>query len=196
MRLTSENQSQQRSISHLKIRLDEQDNSLTLMNKEKKGWQNKLDSMRHKLNAAERQLRCLDHLTRHKLESRQEAGYDQPKRIGPSVSIPGSTDVIEAMRGLNEEIYQTCVQFVEGLERTAFPTKQMPQVQKVLGDHLTAMMEDQAKKTTSGYNMLLMQTDLEVFITLWCSSIIEAFYPQQTDLLIQLSSQTTETSGK
>ena len=128
MRLTSENQSQQRSISHLKIRLDEQDNSLTLMNKEKKGWQNKLDSMRHKLNAAERQLRCLDHLTRHKLESRQEAGYDQPKRIGPSVSIPGSTDVIEAMRGLNEGIYQTCVQFVEGLERTAFPTKQMPQV--------------------------------------------------------------------
>ena len=69
----------------------------------------------------------------------------------------------------------------------------------MLGDHLTAMMEDQAKKATSGYNMLLMQTVVEVFMTLWCSSIIEAFYPQQesfADLLIQLSSQTTETSGK
>ena len=213
-RLTSENQSQRRSISHLKIALDEQDNSLiqinnqlhvatsslTLLNKEKKEWQDKADSMQLKIIAAERQVRCLDHLTRHKLESRQEAGYGQPKRRGPSVSIPASTDVIEAMRALNEEIYQTCVQFVEGLERiTVFSTIQKPQVQKVLGDHLTAMMEDQAKKATSGYNMLLMQTVLEVFMTHWCSLIIEAFYPQQesfADLLIQLSAQTTETSGK
>jgi hypothetical protein len=217
-RLTSENQSQQRSISHLKIALDEakheQDNSLiqinnqlrvatsslTLLNKEKMRWQDKFDSMHHKLNAAERQIRCLDHLTRHKLESRLEAGYSQPKRRGLLASIPTSTDVIEAMRGLNEEIYQTCVQFVESLERTAVSsTKQKPQVQKVLGDHLTAMIADQATKATSGYNMLLMQTVLEVFMTHWCSSIIEAFYPQQdsfADLLVQLSAQTTKTSGK
>jgi hypothetical protein len=223
-RLTSENQSQQRSISRLKIAVDEakheQDNSLiqinnqlhvattslTLLNKEKKGWQDKLDSMQHKVNASERRIRCLDHLTRHKLESRQEAGYGQPKRRGPSGSqaIPASTDVIGAMRALNEEIFQTCVQFVEGLERTVviFPSQSKPQAQKVLGVHLTEMMEDQAKKaraTSGGYNMLLMQTVLEVFMAHWCSLIIEAFYPPQesfADLLVQLSAQTTRNSGK
>ena len=66
-RLTSENVSQRRSISQLKIALDkaknEQDSllipinnqlrdaisSLVLLNKEKTGWQDKLDSMQHKL---------------------------------------------------------------------------------------------------------------------------------------------------
>ena len=206
-RLTNESQSQQRLISHLRTALDEKDNSLTLLNKEKKEWQDKADSMQLKIIAAERQVRCLDHLTRHKLESRQEAGNGQPRRRGVRAprqglvtSIAASTDIIRAMRALNEEIYQTCVQFVEGLERTAvFSTKQKPQVQKVLGDHLIAMMEDQAKKAPSGYNVLLMQTVLEVFMTHWCSSIIEAFYPQHesfADLLVQLSAQTTETSGK
>ena len=217
-RLTSENQAQQRSISQLKISLGEakheQDDSLTKMKnqlhfatsslivlkEEKKGWQDKLDSMQHKLYAAERQVRCLDHLTRHKLESRQEAGYGQLKRRGQFASTPASTDIIRAMGALNEEIYQSCVQFVDGLERTTvFLTNQKSQVQKVLGDRLTTMMEDQAKKSTSGYNMLLMQTVLEVFMTHWCWSIIEAFYPQQesfADLLVQLSAQTTNTSGK
>ena len=216
-RLTGENQSQDRSMSQLKIALDEakreQDNSLvqinnqlrdatsslTVLNEEKKGWQDKLDSMQHKLNAADRQVRCLDHLTRHKLEMRQEAGYGRPKRRGLLASVPASTAVIGAMRALNEEIYQTCVQLKEGLERTTVSsTRHKPQVQKVLGDHLTAMMEDQAKKVT-GYNMLLMQTVLQVFMTHWCSSIIDAFYPQQesfTDLLVHLSAQTTNTSGK
>jgi hypothetical protein len=155
--------------------------------------------MQDKVIAAERQVRCLDHLTRHKLESRQEAGYGLPKRRGQTASTPASTDVIGAMRALNEEIYQACVQFVEGLERTAlFSTIQKAQVQKVLGNHLTLMMEDQAKATSSGYNMLLMQTVLEVFMTHWCSSIIEAFYPKQesfADLLVQLSTQTSYTSG-
>jgi hypothetical protein len=216
-RLTSENQSQQRSISQLKTALDDAkhqkdsstqiknqlrvaNSSLAILNEEKKGWQDKLDSMQHKLNAAERQVRCLDHLTRNKLESRQEAGYGPPKRRGAFTSVPASTDVIGAMRALNEEIYQTCVQFVDGLERTSvFSTRQKPQVKKVLGDHLTALMEDQAKTTTSGYNMLLMQTVLEVFMTHWCSSIIEAFYPRQesfADLLVQLSAQTSTSHGK
>ena len=222
--LTIENQSQQRSISQLKIALGEakreQDNSLirinnqlrvaasslTLLNKEKTGWQHKFDLMQHKLNAAERQVRCLDHLTRQKLDSRQEIGNSQPKRRGVEgptrglvTSIPANKDVIGAIRTLNEEIYQTCVQLVKGLERTVvLSTGQKPQVQKVLGDHLTAMMGDHAQKMSSDYNMLLMQTVLEVFMTHWCSSIIEAFYPQQesfADLLVQLSAQTTETSG-
>ena len=200
-RLTSETRSQQGLISHLKIAFGEQLRVATSsLTNERNEWQGKLDLMQHKLNAAERQIRCLDHLTRQKLESRQEAGYGQPKQRGPFASIPASTDVIDAMHALNEEIYHTCVQFAESLERTAvFSTKQRPQVQKVLGDLLTAMMEDQAKRTTSGYNMLLMQTVLEVFMTYWCSSIIEAFYPPQesfADLLVQLSAQTTETSGK
>jgi hypothetical protein len=75
------------------------------------------------------------------------------------------------MRALNEKICRTCVQFVEGLERTAtiFSTKRKSQVHtKVLGYHLAAMMGDQAKKSTSDY-MLLMQTVLEVFMTHWCS---------------------------
>ena len=223
--LISENHSQQGSISHFKIALDDRDKSLikinnqlriatssmALLNEEKLGWQDKLDkfdSMQHKLHSAERQVRCLDHLTRQKLESRQEAGYCHPRRRGVKgpirggldASIPATTDVIKAMRAMNEVIYLTCVQFVKDLERTAvFPTGQKPQVQKVFGDHLTAMIEDHAKDLTSGINMLLMQTVLEVFMTHWCSSIIEAFYPQQesfADLLVQLSAQATNTSGK
>ena len=221
-RLNSENQSQQRSISRHKIALDEAKReqnkslikinnqlgvatvSLTLLNKEKKGWQDKLDSMLQQLNAAERQVRCLGHLTRQKLESRQEAGYGELKQRlgGPLAFIPASADVIEAMRALNKRIFQTCELLVQGLERsTIFSTKHKSQVEKVLGYHLTAMMGDQAKKkSTSGYNVLLMQTVLEVFMTHWCSSIIEAFYPQQEsfgDLLVQLSAQTsTKSSGK
>lgn len=217
-RLTSENQSQQRSISQLKIalgeakheqhrsltqvnsQLREATSSLSVLNKEKKGWQDKLDSMQHKVNAAERQVRCLDHLTRHKFESRQEASYGQPKRKGLFASTSASTDVIALMRALNEDIYQMCVQLVEGLAwSSTFSTNHKPQVQKVLGDHVTAMMEDQAIKASGGYNMLLMQTVLEVFMAHWCSSIIEAFYPQResfADLLVQLSAtQTTKTSG-
>ena len=221
-RLNSENQSQQRSISRHKIALDEAKReqnkslikinnqlgvataSLTLLNKEKKGWQDKLDSMLQQLNAAERQVRCLGHLTRQKLESRQEAGYGELKQRlgGPLAFIPASADVIEAMRALNKKIFQTCELLVQGLERTTiFSTKHKSQVEKVLGYRLTAMMGDQAKKkSTSGYNVLLMQTVLEVFMTHWCSSIIEAFYPQQEsfgDLLVQLSAQTsTKSSGK
>ena len=147
----------------------------------------------------------MDHLTRQKLELRQKVGYDQPRRRGFSAStgVPASTKVIGRMHALNEEIYRTSMQFVKGLKRTdvfSESTEQnlKSQVQKMLGDHLTTMMENQAK-TTSGYNMLVMQTVLEVFLTHWCSSIIEAFYPPQesfTDLLVQLSAQTTESSGK
>ena len=223
--LINENRSQQGSISYLKTTLDERDkslikinnqlriatSSLALLNEEKSRWQDKVDkfdSMQHKLHAAERQVRCLDHLTRQKLESRQETGYGQPRRRGIKgltrrgldASNPASTDVIGAMRAMNEEIYQTCLHFVKNLERTTvFLNGQKPQVQKVFGDHLTAMMEDHAKEATSGINMLLMQTVLEVFMTHWCSSIIEAFYPQQesfADLLVQLSSQARNTSGK
>ncbi|KAF8808976.1 hypothetical protein BYT27DRAFT_7095010 [Phlegmacium glaucopus] len=218
-RLTNENQSQERSISQLKISLDEikhaQDTSSTQiktqlkvattslanLTKEKKGWQDKLDSMRHKLSVAERHIRCLDHLTRHKLESRQEAAYGQPKRRGVLgvTSAPASADVIGAMSALNEEIYQACVQLVEGLERTTtHSNKHKPRAQKVLGEYLTTMLEDQATKKL-GYNMLLMQAVLEVFMVHWCSSIIEAFYPNQesfADLLVQLSAQSRTTTGK
>jgi len=49
------------------------------------------------------------------------------------------------------------------------------------------MMEVQAIKPPPGYNLLLMQVVLEVFMVYWCSSIIEAFYPKQksfADLLV------------
>jgi len=212
--LTTENESQKRSILQLKIALDEakieKDRSLIQMqnqvydatsllstlNTEKMGWQDRLDSMQHKLNAAERQVRCLDHLTRHKLESRQDTFFNQPKRGKPVDFAPASPDVIALMRGLNEEINQTCVQLVDDLEHiTTFSTQHKPRVQKVLGDHLTEMME--ITWATSGYSVLLMQAVLEVFMTHWCSSIIEAFYPQResfADLLAQLSTQTTRIS--
>ena len=211
-RLTNENQSQQRTITQLKSSLDEAKNSqdiknqlrdatssLAVLKKEKKGWQDKLDSMQRKLNVAERQVRCLDHITRHKLESRQELAYGPPKRGGHFASILASTDVIGAMRALNEEIYQTCVQLVEGLERTStHSNKHKLKTQELMGNRLTLMMEDQATKTTD-YDVLLMQSVLEVFMAHWCSSIIEAFYPKQesfADLLIQLSAQTAKASGK
>ena len=183
-RLTNENQSQKSLIASILI-------------KEENGWQHRLNSMQHKLTVAERQLRCLDHLTRYKLESLQDSVYGQPKRKGQSLA---STDVIKAMCSLNEEIYQACVQLaVQGLDKSKHSDKYKSQAQKVFGDHVTAMMEDQATKTRPGYDVLLMQSVLQVFMVHWCSSIIEAFYPKQesfADVLVQLSAQTQRTSGK
>ena len=62
------------------------------------------------------------------------------------------------MHFMNKEIYQTFLLLADSLEAmTVFSTSQ-----KVLGYHLTAMMEDQTK--CGGYTILLMQTVQEVFI--------------------------------
>ncbi|KAF8808975.1 hypothetical protein BYT27DRAFT_6529929 [Phlegmacium glaucopus] len=133
------------------------------------------------------------------LGSLSQYDYKSQDDAGDFPSAPANTEVIGAMGALNEEIYQTCVQLVGTLERTStHSNKHKLQSQKVLGDHLTAMMEDQATRTTPGYNRRLLQAVLEVFMVHWCSSIIEAFYPSQesfADLLDRLSAKTARTSG-
>ena len=94
--------------------------------------------MQHKLSSAERKVQCLYHLTRHKLESHQEAAYGQSKRRGGvSSPTPAGTDVVGTVCDLNEGIHRTCVLLVEGLEllRT-YSTRYRRRSTTVLGDHL------------------------------------------------------------
>ncbi|KAF8971852.1 hypothetical protein BDZ97DRAFT_2054554 [Flammula alnicola] len=172
-------------------------NSLAL---EKRGWQAKLDAMHHKLQRAERQIRCLDHVTRAKLEVRQEGISSFIRRTKqalakepePSVAVIGAVEV------LNEEILQIANLFVENLERTnALVDIDVERARAVVGEGMCSMMEMQAKERK--LRLLLMQVVLEVFMVHWCSAIIEGWYPKQrsfADLLIELSAQSANVSHK
>ena len=107
---------------------------------------------------------------------------------GPSMEVVGE------VAALNEEILQLANIFVENLQRTtANPNAQSTQRAKfVIGEGMTKMMEAQANNGEQGFHFLLVQVALQVFMTSWCSSIIDGNYPQQlsfTDLLLEMSAQ-------
>jgi hypothetical protein len=173
---------------------------------EKRGWQEQLDTMHHKVVQAERRIRCLDHLTGGKLEAHEETIFGSTKltKISTTQKQPRS-EVIKAFEDLNEEILQAANLLVENLDRTHFylPTIEMSsRAEKAVGTNVTMMLEAQAGSGSAGFNQLLMVVVLEVFLVCWCSAIIEGFYPERTtfaDLLAELSSQThtvTTTAGK
>lgn len=169
---------------------------------EKRGWQEQLDTMHHKVVRAERQIRCLDHLTRAKLEGREEAVYGAPKRTKLALTqIRSSEEVINAITDLNEEILQAANLLIENLDRTRFYgpiTESSNKAEKVVGTHVTEMLKAQSGSSTSGFRQLLMLVVMEVFLVHWCSAIIEGFYPKRpsfADLLVELSSHTTTTTA-
>ncbi|KAF8958002.1 hypothetical protein BDZ97DRAFT_2078815 [Flammula alnicola] len=174
-------------------------NSLAL---EKHGWQAKLDTMHHKLQRAERQIRCLDHVTRAKLEVRQEGISSFIRRTKQALAKEPepSVEVIGAVEVLNEEILQIANLFVENLERTnALVAVDVERARAVVGEGMSSMMETQTKERKPGFRLLLTQVVLEVFMAHWCSAIIEGWYPKQrsfADLLIELSAQSANASHK
>ena len=165
---------------------------------EKRGWQEQLDTMHHKVIRAERQIRCLDHLTRAKLEAREEAVYGATKRTKLALTqIRSSEEVINAITDLNEEILQAANLLIENLDRTHFYgsiSESSNKAEKVVGMHATEMLKAQSDSSTPGFRQLLMLVIMEVFLVYWCSDIIEGFYPKRAsfaDLLVELSSHTT-----
>jgi FtsZ-binding cell division protein ZapB len=171
---------------------------------EKRGWQEQLDTMHHKVVQAERQVRCLDHLTRGKLEAREGSIFGLTKRtkLAMTQRQPGS-EVVKAFSDLNEEILQAANLLVENLDRTHYylsTTELSSKAEKVVGTHVTQMLKTQSSSKTSGFQQLLMTVVLEVFFVHWCSAIIEGHYPKRTtfaDLLVELSqTQTVTTTGK
>ncbi|KIM48620.1 hypothetical protein M413DRAFT_20979 [Hebeloma cylindrosporum] len=169
---------------------------------EKRGWQEQLDTMHHKVVQAERQIRCLDHLTRAKLEAREEAVFGLTKRTKLALAQKRSSEeVISAVTDLNEEILQAANLLIENLDRTRFYgsiTESSNKAEKVVGTHVTEMLKVQAGSNASGFRQLLMLVIMEVFLVHWCSAIIEGFYPKRpsfADLLVELSSHTTTTTA-
>ena len=169
---------------------------------EKRGWQAQLDTMHHKAVRAERQIRCLDHLTRAKLEAREEAVYGLTKRTKLALTQRRSSEeVIRAIVDLNEEILQTANLLIENLDRTRFYgsiTESSNKAQKVVGAHVTEMLKTQSDSSASGFRQLLMLVVMEMFLVHWCIAIMEGFYPKRpsfADLLVELSSHTTTTTA-
>lgn len=171
--------------------------TLSTLAAEKRGWQGKLDAMHHKAQRAERVVRTLDHLTRAKLEVREAAtgrAIRRSRHMLLSADLGPSMEVIGEVAALNEEILQLANIFVENLQRTnGSPAAQSTQRAKfVIGEGMTKMMEVQANNGEQGFHFLLVQVALQVFMTSWCSSIIDGNYPQQlsfTDLLLEMSAQ-------
>jgi hypothetical protein len=168
---------------------------------EKRGWQEQLDTMHHKVVRAERQIRCLDHLTRAKLEARAEEVHGAPKRTKLALSQTRSgEEVISAVKDLNEEILQAASLLIENLDRTRFygsMTEPSNKAEKVVGVHATEMLKAQAGTSAQGFRQLLMLVVMEVFLVHWCEAIIDGFYPKRpsfADLLVELSSHTTITT--
>jgi len=169
---------------------------------EKRGWQAQLDTMHHKAIQAERQIRCLDHLTRAKLEAREEAVYGLTKRTKLALTQRRSSEeVISAITDLNEEILQTANLLIENLDRTRFYgsiTESSNKAQKVVGTHVTEMLKTQSDSSSPGFRQLLLLVVMEIFLVHWCSAIMEGFYPKRpsfADLLVELSSHTTTTTA-
>jgi hypothetical protein len=170
------------------------------LQEEKRGWQEQFDVMHHQVVQAERQIRCLDHLTGARFEARQDDVFGPPARTKKlaALSIDPSTKVVNTILSLNAEIQQAAKKFVENyLERAIFCPIQpqsgvLVKAKKMLGEDLTQMLQAQPKTKTSTLYQLLMTVVLEIFLVRWCSSIIEGWYPERasfSDLLAKLSSQ-------
>ena len=172
---------------------------------EKRGWQEQFDVMHHQVVQAERQIRCLDHLTGVRFEARQDDAFGPPARTKKLAALPidPSTKAVNAILSLNAKIQQAAKKIVENyLEGAIFcPIQSQSSVlvkaKKMLGEDLTQMLQAQPRMKTSTVYQLLMTVVLEIFLVRWCSSIIEGWYPERpsfSDLLAKLSSQVARVS--
>ncbi|KAF9473007.1 hypothetical protein BDN70DRAFT_925394 [Pholiota conissans] len=195
--LNRELETQRRILEDTRSELIQMRANYSALSYEKRGWKDKFEVMHHKLQRAERQMRCLDHITRAKVEARQAAHAQSVRRTKQimAMELKPSVEVINAVEVLNEEILQLANLFVEYLERTTTARASDDDVQRakmVLGDGMTEMMVTQAgSNPRDGFRQLLMQVALEVFMTFWCSAIIDGYYPKQesfADLLLEMSS--------
>ena len=196
---------ERRDVAKMKEDLKAAQTRYEAINKEKSGWQGQIDLMQNRLSDAERRERCLDEMSRHRLEAKfnsQTVGRSALLHHSPHVKGP-SPDVIGAVGRFNQEVLQASNLLVENLERPRRgPYDHAPssgngkaRAKTILGERVTVMLEQQARDTTNPtlFKFLLMQNCLEVFITHWCVNIMEAWYPQQpsfSDLLVELTSQT------
>ena len=200
--LRRETRQQKAEIADYEKQLKGKDKDVLRLSSEKQHWQEQLDTMHHRLNQAERQIRCLDHLTHSKLGARTEGVYGPTRRAKlATVTRDPSLEVMGAVAALNEEILQSANLMVENLERTKsfYPTSgDLTLSRSSIGNKLTSMLKSQASDDTKGFRFLLMQVVLEVFMVHWCTSIIEGWYPKQqsfADLLIEMHSKTVTSSG-
>jgi len=166
---------------------------------EKRGWQEHLDVMHHRVVQAERQMRCLDSLTKGRFEVRQDDVFGSSNRGKKSTSLPTdlSAEAVKLIVSLNVEIQHLATNIVDDhLERTGIRERRrlnsiVQKAKKILGEDLTQMLQAQARmKKSTFHHSLVPVVVLEVFLVHWCSDIIEGWYPKRrsfSDLLVELS---------
>jgi len=203
-KMEQDNTLSKQKISRLTTELNEVARGLKSLTKEKEGWQEQLDTMHHRVMQAERRVRCVDHLTRLKLEAHQEGAFGSVKRTKQLHPITkASAEVINAISSMNEEISQYANLLAENVQAyTPMHTlDDLTRSKKVIGETLTTSLLKNMRPPTSHVRLklFLIQVILEVFMVHWCTDIIEGWYPAQqsfSDVLLDLSSQSTNPSSK
>lgn len=199
--LETTNRRAKQEISDLQSKLNTEEAQNEQLNKEKANWQAQIDAMQHSLSETERRVRCLDQVTRQRFEAKQ-GGYASIGRSAmlhhsPHVKGP-SMDIISLVARFNDEVFQTSTCVVENLDKVdakepAFITAEVTtRARQIWGLKVVSMLDTQSKDATA-FNFLLLQNCLEVFITHWCTHIIEGYYPPQasfSDVLVELAAQT------
>ena len=200
-------QKESRAFSEFKSKIRDDEAKYQRLFKEKDSWEGQLESMHQRLSDSERQVRCLDIITRQKYEAKQSGSYGTGSTVGrsaklhfsPHVKGP-SMDVITSVTIFNEEVLQTASYIVEHLEESeslVLPT-QITRARAIWGSTVVSMLQGQGQDS-SRLNILLLKNCLEVFMTHWCAHIVEGWYPKQpsfSDILVDLAAQTTNGFGK
>ncbi|KAF4614786.1 hypothetical protein D9613_002543 [Agrocybe pediades] len=201
--LRQENQTSRQRISILKEHLSTVTTELNDLKKEKLGWQEQLDAMQHRVQQAERQARCLDNLTRLKLEAREDGAFGSVKRTKQfqASNLKASAEVIRLVISLNREIMQSANLAAENLGcikiRHFDASAHVRRSTDVLGNKFTTLLQKHAT-LYSDFRPFLVQVLLELFMVHWCTQIIEGWYPKQkcfADVLLEFSQTTNSSIG-
>ncbi|KAF9552616.1 hypothetical protein CPC08DRAFT_728488 [Agrocybe pediades] len=201
--LRQENTASGQRISALKEQLSMVTAELNNL-KEKQGWEGQLDAMQHRVQQAERQVRCLDNLTRLKLEAREDGAFGSVKRttqLRASNQKP-SADVIRLVVNLNKLTSEYAGFLTNKMRRKyTIPCKTIAQIKRsndVLGSKVATRLRRHAS-LCDPFPPFLMRVILELFMVHWYTQIIEGWYPKQkcfADVLLEFSQTTNSSSAK
>lgn len=190
-----ENTAQSQTIHNLRAAAQKAQLEMSVLAKEKQTWQQKLDGMHNRLHHAERQLRCLDHVTRAKLDSRQSGIMVDIKRNPLFASKGLGAEILNQINALNSLIQSTALLLARDLIR---PVQHHSQIQtasrsiEILGEGTSGLLQVHAMQASSKLGRNFIQNVIEMFMVHWATMIIEAWYPKQqsfADILAELSNQ-------
>ncbi|KAF4614793.1 hypothetical protein D9613_002544 [Agrocybe pediades] len=199
--LRQEHKTSGQRISTLKEHLSMVTTELNNLKKEKQGWQGQLDAMQHRVQQAEHRVRCLDNLTRLKLEAREDGAFGSVKRTKnfQTSNQKANAKVIDLVVSLNEGILQYATLAESIGQKVNFPVSSphaRSRSREILGSKLTTILKKYCS-LSSDFRRILMQVLFELFMVYWCTQIIEGWYPKQkcfADVLLEFSQSTNSST--